>query len=339
MNYNPETGEIIEESMQEIELVAFKAEITPVEIKTNFEEVEKILTEGLKDYEVEVTDENIKEAKKKATALNKLRGTVDRIRIDKAREAKFPITEWEKKVKSIIEKIDDGRQMILDQTEKFESKIKARCKELMEEIRDEMYESLQIREEFRTIECDDLAILSNMANKKLSKRGEEAIRSRLTFAKMKQDKIDFRMMRLSQDSSDLAAQLERVDIEHIIEMEDVEYEAALANIISSRKEQEEKIKKSIEDKKNKEEEQRQKDEERAKQIVEQKQKELDEIKQEAEQKVNQSKKVANLTKRVKVTAVFELDIKKEISTKAMVELFSNKLADFKSLCKVEAEEI
>src|SRR3990172_1205459 len=74
---------------------------TPISIITNFAEVKAEMVEGLKKYEIEVTQENLKAAKEMAADLNSLTKTISRTRIDKSKEFTGPISEFERQAKEL----------------------------------------------------------------------------------------------------------------------------------------------------------------------------------------------------------------------------------------------
>ncbi|OPZ80808.1 MAG: hypothetical protein BWY75_03702 [bacterium ADurb.Bin425] len=135
---------------------------TPVAITGNFEEIKAELIENLKTFEIAVTDENLAEAKKMATDLNKLAKQIDDVRKAKATEFKAPVVAFEAKVKELTTLILEGRAKIITQTEVYENKVRELCKKLLTEELTRLYEALAVSPEYRTANIDKLAISSNL---------------------------------------------------------------------------------------------------------------------------------------------------------------------------------
>jgi len=101
-----------------MELVIQKS-ILPV-IHANFGEVKTALTEQLKKYEIDVTVENIQEAKTAATEINKVQKSIKELGKSSADLHEKPIKEFKEKIKELAQLCEDARQGILKQCKVFE---------------------------------------------------------------------------------------------------------------------------------------------------------------------------------------------------------------------------
>jgi len=170
---------------------------TPVAITGNFEEIKTELVENLKAFDIAVTDENLAEAKRMATDLNKLAKQIDDVRKAKATEFKAPVVAFEAKVKELTTLILDGRAKIITQTEVYENKVRELCKKLLLEELTRLNESFAISPEYRTANIDKLAISSNLTGgMKLSKKAAESVLEMVTADKNTQDTVNSRIANL-----------------------------------------------------------------------------------------------------------------------------------------------
>jgi len=170
---------------------------SPIDITGNFEEIKAELIENLKTFEIAVTDENLAEAKRMATDLNKLAKQIDDVRKAKATEFKAPVVAFEAKVKELTTLILEGRAKIIAQTEVYENKVRELCKKLLTEELTRLYEALAVSPEYRTANIDKLAISSNLTgNMKLTKKATDAVLEMVQADKNVQDTVNSRIANL-----------------------------------------------------------------------------------------------------------------------------------------------
>ncbi|MFR7590258.1 MAG: DUF1351 domain-containing protein [Longibaculum sp.] len=94
------------------------------QLTINDVELEKAVKEELKKYEIEVTEDNIADAKKARATLNKVSKALDDKRVEIKKEYCVPLDEFESKVKRIKALIDDGAKNISEQLNVFEEQCK-----------------------------------------------------------------------------------------------------------------------------------------------------------------------------------------------------------------------
>ena len=135
---------------------------TALVITDNFEQLKASLIEQIKLYEIEVTDDNLSDAKKMATELNKLSTAINRIKIDKAKEFAAPIEEFKRKTAELIDIVQDGREKILKQIVAFDQRVIKIVTGLLAEERINLFEAMAVKPEFQTAKIEPLAIKSNL---------------------------------------------------------------------------------------------------------------------------------------------------------------------------------
>ena len=89
-------------------------------IDVNFEQLEKQLTEKLKQFDLIVDADSVKTAKAMATQINKVKEQINRIRIDEVKKLSIPISEFENKAKSLAFMCTESRQKLLTQIDVFD---------------------------------------------------------------------------------------------------------------------------------------------------------------------------------------------------------------------------
>lgn len=147
-------------------------------LKTNFDDVKEFVKTELKKYEMEVTEETVKEAKDVMAKLNKVKGEVGetyKLYID---DLSSPINQLKNEKKELEAIITQGRQDIADQVSKFEQKRLDEIRLIIMECRDEICQSKFISPTAVTI--DDLVKLTAITSSKtVSKATREAIEARV----------------------------------------------------------------------------------------------------------------------------------------------------------------
>lgn len=200
----------------------------------NLEAVRAQMLEGIKKYEIEVTEDNLSEAKKMATELNKLSTVITKVKSEKVKEISGPIEAFKIQVAELVEICQNGREKILTQVKVFEDKTRIKVKELIgEEFAGRMNE-LNIKPEFRNINPDDFVQLSFITKTgSLTKAAKEAVAAKVGELKMLQDKVDMRLLQLENASlkAGLKSPLRRDHVEPFLMAPDDQYEIQLSRII------------------------------------------------------------------------------------------------------------
>ena len=237
---NLETGEyekvevIIDNLPATIEIEPL-IEFTPLEISFNYNELKEMMIKGLEEYRIEVTADNIKDANKMATKLNKLATTIKRARIDNKKEMLEPLTLFENNMKNLEETALMGREFLISQVKVFNDALieicLAKCKEYLEL----QYVDKQLLEEFQDIDISDIAIASNLSdNMKLTKKAKDTIVSRVDIALSKQINKRMRLLMLENEclKNGLQVLLNESDVSYFILESDLKYNEQLAILIN-----------------------------------------------------------------------------------------------------------
>lgn len=169
----------------------------PLVITENFDEIKAELIENLKAYEIEVTAENLADAKKMATELNKLAKDIGAKRIEKKKEFSEPIKVFEDKANELVNLILASREKILKQAEIYEDKIRQLVEKLLREELAGLIESMGVKPAFQTAKIDSLVIKSNLTGSmKLTKAAAEALAEMVAADKLRQDTVEHRLSAL-----------------------------------------------------------------------------------------------------------------------------------------------
>lgn len=209
----------------------------PAKITTNFIEWKAALVEGLKQYEIAVTEENLAQAKKMATQLNSLTGMIEAARKKELKDLDVPVKAFVDQTKELEKLCQDKRQAILSQVEKFEEKTKALCLEKMTSALKGAYASLQVSEEYQTgfPELSQMVGISKVTAKgELTKAAKDSVMALATAARGRQDRTNGRLATLTADcyAAGLKSPLTRAHVEIWLQGDDATYKAGLERLIA-----------------------------------------------------------------------------------------------------------
>lgn len=170
---------------------------TAIVITDNFEQLKAGLIEQIKLYEIEVTDDNLADAKKMATELNKLSTAINRIKIDKAKEFAAPIEEFKKKAAELVDIVQAGREKILKQVEAFDLRVIRMATSLLADERASLFEAMAVKPEFQTAKIESLAIKSNLtAGGQLTKAAKDKLAEMVAADRAMQETVESRFANL-----------------------------------------------------------------------------------------------------------------------------------------------
>ena len=240
-------------------------------ISTNFGELKAQLAEGLKKYDIEVTVENLPEAKTMATDLNKLSKVLATVRKEKTAELDAPIKGFEAQAKELEQLCQASREKLLAQVKKFEDETRATAARLLQEALGAKYAEQTIRPKFQTATVSDLAILSSLTKtKSLTAAASREVDARTGKCLSAQLQYDGRLDRLKAHcyEAGLSTPLQEAHVAGILNRTEEEYAAGLKRIIQieldRQKVAEERLRKEAEEKVRKEEQARIRQEEETK---------------------------------------------------------------------------
>ncbi len=318
---NLETGEyekvevIIDNLPATIEIEPL-IEFTPLEISFNYNELKEMMIKGLEEYRIEVTADNIKDANKMATKLNKLATTIKRARIDNKKEMLEPLTLFENNMKNLEETALMGREFLISQVKVFNDALieicLAKCKEYLEL----QYVDKQLLEEFQDIDISDIAIASNLSdNMKLTKKAKDTIVSRVDIALSKQINKRMRLLMLENEclKNGLQVLLNESDVSYFILESDLKYNEQLAILINRELNKQKQIELNITLQNERKIEQEKRDED-----LKEKQSEF------SKQQASESTGV----KTVQVIATFKMEVPTKYTNEQIQVKYENKLKEF-----------
>lgn len=205
-------------------------------VDVNFTEIEKQLKEELKQFDLIVDLDSVKTAKTMATQINKMKEKINRIRIDEVKRLSVPISEFEKKAKSLAFMCTESRQKLLTQIEVFDEAQKVECKKRLDKELIATYSKYGVNEEFQVVIVNDLIVISNLTKSGLAKKAITAIDDRVLEAKQFQEKINTRLLTLGTICYEcgLSVPLTRENIDHFLkEGDDDVYLKKLVSLIQN----------------------------------------------------------------------------------------------------------
>jgi hypothetical protein len=231
-----------------MDILEFSVQAQLPVIEGNFKTIEKKLNIELQKYDILVTEDNVDEAKKLATELNKVAGEIDKKRKDKVKEISVPIKDFEASAKELVSMCQDGRTKLLERVKVFEDKKRERCRELLLAKLEALYSQYNIDNEFKTANIDDLVIISNLTQtsqlekSNLTKKAIDAIDYKVMLCEKNQKKIYNRIAELPEKSKNLEVILTRADVENFLKLDDETYSSQLDNLIKRELRRQEQIK-------------------------------------------------------------------------------------------------
>ena len=250
---NLETGEyekveVAIDNLPAIMEVAPVIDFTTLSISFNYIELKEMMTKGLEEYKLEVTADNIKDANKMATKLNKLATTINRARIENKKIMLEPLTLFENNMKNLEETALMGREFLTSQVKVFNDSLIEICFSKCKEYLKIQYIDKQLLEEFQYIDISDIAIASNLSdNMKLTKKAKDTIVSRVDIALSKQINKRMRLLMLENEclKNGLQVLLNESDVSSFILESDLKYNEQLAILINRELEKQKQIELNI----------------------------------------------------------------------------------------------
>ena len=205
-------------------------------IISNYQEMKVYLVENLKQYEIEVTQANLPQAKKMATELNGLAKQIDDKRKEILSSVEEPIDVFKNQIKELVGLCKNGREKILEQVKYYDDKRRVKCLELCKLALQDLYAKFEIQQEFKSIAIDDLAIVSNITDTdKLSKATQDIIANRVLAVSNLQSVVRIRLAELENAcfKAGLKTPLERRQVENFLKLDEVVYNNELNKILGN----------------------------------------------------------------------------------------------------------
>lgn len=222
-------------SASQIILPKMEVEIQKPSIVANFVAIETYLKDELKKYEFIVDENSVKTAKSMATEINGIKNQIDTLRKEKIKELRLPIDEFDTKCKDLVALCNTSRQKLLQQVEVYDQEKKDECLTRLKETLTNTYQKFNIEEEFKTVNVEDLAILSNLNKTGIAKKAMDEIEKRVIEVKKLQDLVNTRLLELEGRcyKAGLTAPLTRLNVDHFLKTKDEVYESSLNLLLDS----------------------------------------------------------------------------------------------------------
>lgn len=207
----------------------------PAVITANYDAVKASLASEIEQYDIVVTADTVKDAKKLAADLNKVKAEIAARRKEIVDVSVGPIKEFETRVKELEAMCTEGRKKIVDQVKVFEDEQIVVVEKLILDYLEECYTSSAVHDEFRTATVGDLFKLSAItATGNLTKATKDAVESRVGRCLMAMTKTALRLSELATQSlqAGLHSPLVREHVEGILFGDDDDaYQASLDALI------------------------------------------------------------------------------------------------------------
>lgn len=213
-----------------------KVQSAPAMINVNFAQVRESLANQLAKYDLVVTADTLADAKKLATELNKYATEFDKCRKAAVEQVSGPIKEFEAQMKELIAMCKDGRQKLIDQTQRFEEETLANIRDLLGETLGREWDAHSVSAEFRKANIKDLVLLGSITSTgKLTAKVVNELKARANEDKAAENRIKMRLMELENASyrAGLKAPLTRAHVEVFLFAADDEYSQRLQAMMTS----------------------------------------------------------------------------------------------------------
>lgn len=209
----------------------------PAAIGFDFEAYRSQLADYISKYNIVVTSDSVKDAKKTATELNKLANDI-RTGFKKHIDAiKAPADQLSGYSKQLQDMCQEGRKAILEQVDKFESLVLDKARELLTEYAEQVRAELKVNPEFYSLNVEQHVKLGavNDSATKLSKAGRDAILAAVKDEYGLQQQTELRIAQLEVESTraGLHAPITRNHVEAFLFADQDQWAARMAEIINA----------------------------------------------------------------------------------------------------------
>lgn len=228
----------MENTREELEITVESS--LPV-LADNFDDVTRELEEKLEQYDIVVTQDTVKDAKDLAAKLNKVAQHIDNRRKEEIAIVSEPIKQFDERMKTLVQRCKAGRQKIVDQVNVFEDEVRAEVEKLLRQYREELWGTLQVSDDYKAAEFDDLIVLGSITEKgNLTKGAKEKLEARVREDLAVQDKVKMRLLQLENASykAGLSSPLTEHHVRHVLRAPDEVYNKELESLLAVEAERE-----------------------------------------------------------------------------------------------------
>lgn len=220
-----------ENELDELQLpIAAETEL-PV-IRFDFEETKTKLEALVSGFDHVVTLDGLQDSKKLATQLNKMKTKIDTYRKKIISEISAPIDAFDEQMKDLVIICSHARARITEQVSRFEDETKVRVRELLIQTRDELWSLHKVKEQFRSVQIEDLIKLGSITAKgNLSGSALTELENRVLNNRRNQDRTELRLHK-AENASYKAGLKSALVFENIRSFLNVEDESAFDDQLS-----------------------------------------------------------------------------------------------------------
>lgn len=215
----------------------------PALVTFDFENYRSQLASYVEQYNIVVTGDTVKDAKKAATELNKLSNEIKsgfKAHIDELKAPANALSDHSKELQALCQ---DGRKAILEQVEKFEAETLMRAEALLTEFLDECRKEYGVIPDYFSATVGEHVKLGavNANGSKLTKAARDAIESAVKDEYSMQQKVELRLAQLENESfkAGLDAPITRRHVESFLFSDQESWAANLKSVIDAEIERQE----------------------------------------------------------------------------------------------------
>lgn len=177
-------------------------------LEANFEVVKQQLVDGLKTYDVIITEKTVKDGKTMAAEINKIKKAIKDQQKKALEDIMGPVDGFSDKIKELMDLADEARDKITEQVEAYEEKVKLKIQGKIEAFLLEEVTKAELREPFIKIDVLDLVKLTAVTKTgNLTTVTMTAIKGRVSEQKNLQLEEDTEIARLEQEKADELAMI------------------------------------------------------------------------------------------------------------------------------------
>jgi hypothetical protein len=227
------------------QLLEVQVNHTPATVDFDFEQVKQQLQSVVADYDIVVTEDSVKDAKKVAADLNKLKKEINDKLVAHAKDMEEQPKQLRAYAKELGAICDDGRTRIVEQVNQFEEKQKAVAADLLDELHAVLIAEYKVSPEFRRATFDDLIKLTALTKSgSLTKQARDELENRVAKDAAAEQKVKLRHSELENKSyrAGLSSPLTAEYVAPFIDAPDEEYEQRLQSILDREVEREKQAK-------------------------------------------------------------------------------------------------
>lgn len=228
--------------MTDKQLIEVEVNHTPAVVDFDYETLKSKLESTVSEYNIVVTPETVKDAKKVAADINKLKADINDRLVSVAKEMEVKPKELRAKAKELAAICDDGRAKITEQVDRFEQKQKDKARELLETHLAVCIAEHSVSPQFQTASIDDLVKLGSLNSKgdSLTKKAKDDVENRVAKDASAEQKVKLRHSELENKSNraGLASPLTPEHVAPFIDAPDDEYNERLQAILDREVERE-----------------------------------------------------------------------------------------------------